>query len=49
MALTSHTVLEQYEDTSLDLETAMGLYGLTDFELLWERSTDTKCAAHGAL
>ncbi len=21
----------------------MGLYGLTDFQLLWERSTDTKC------
>ena len=21
----------------------MGLYGLTDFELLWERAMDTKC------
>lgn len=24
------------------LEDAMGMYGLTDFELLWERASDTK-------
>ncbi len=42
-------VPRQYEDASLTLETAMGLYGLTEFELLWERSTDTKCDAHRPL
>lgn len=27
----------------MSLETAMGLYGLTDFQMLWERTTDTRC------
>ena len=33
----------QVEKPDYDLETAMGLYGLTDFELMWERAMDTKC------
>ena len=32
----------QVEKSDYDLETAMGLYGLTDFELMWERTMDTK-------
>lgn len=28
----------------LSLETAMGLYGLTDFVMLWERTTETRFA-----
>ena len=33
----------QVETPEYDLETAMGLFGLTDFELMWERAMDTKC------
>jgi hypothetical protein len=33
----------QVPGTTFSLETAMRLYGLTDFELLWERGKDTKC------
>ncbi len=33
----------QVEKSDYDLETAMGLYGFTDFELMWERTMDTKC------
>ena len=32
----------QVEKSDYDLETAMGLYGFTDFELMWERTMDTK-------
>ena len=33
---------EQIEDSKLDLGTAMDLYGLTNSELFWEKSLDTK-------
>ena len=33
---------EESAEPRFRLEDAMGLYGLTDFELLWERATDTK-------
>ena len=39
-----HAPWQERTSSSVNLETAMGLYGLTDFQLLWERSTDTKCA-----
>ena len=32
----------QVKDTDLKLETAMSLYGLRKFELLWERALDSK-------
>ena len=38
-------LMYSYEEdprTEFTLETAMGLYGLENFELLWERATDTK-------
>ena len=33
----------QVADSDYSLATAMGLFDLTDFELLWERAMDTKC------
>ena len=33
---------EEAEDPRFRLEDAMGMYGLTEFELLWERASDTK-------
>jgi hypothetical protein len=35
-------VTAQVKDTDLKLETAMSLYGLRKFELLWERKLDSK-------
>jgi hypothetical protein len=40
---TSPSSVSQVEDSEYHLETAMGLYDLTDFELMWERAMDTKC------
>ena len=34
--------MRQVKDTDLKLETAMSLYGLRKFELLWERALDSK-------
>lgn len=33
---------EEDPESDIRLEPAMGLYGMKEFELLWERSTDTK-------
>lgn len=33
---------EEDLNSDVNLETAMGLYGLQEFELLWERASDTK-------
>ena len=33
----------QVPDSEYHLETAMGLFDLSDFELVWERAMDTKC------
>ena len=41
MHVVRHTL--QVPDSDYHLETAMGLFDLTDFELMWERAMDTKC------
>ena len=38
-----HPPVYQSERTTLSLETALGLYDLTDSELLWQLQLDTRC------